>query len=151
MTDSARTSFGIWAYFPLAWTVSKQTFTVSSSVESEVVSYSNGLRHEAMPVQSLMEVFLGNRLFIRNLVDNTQALAACDKGYSKRLRYLARTHRVALGVMHDLLHDPEQCITSSYVQSACQKGDIFTKVLPPAPFIAARELIGMVPGSPSEL
>ena len=107
--------------FPLTWKVSKQTFTASSSSESEVVSYSNGLRHEAMPVQSLMEVFLGNRLFIRNLVDNTQAPAACDKGYSKRLRYLARTHRVALGVMHDLLHDPEQCITSSYVQSASQK------------------------------
>ena len=136
--------------FPLTWTVSNQHFTASSSAESEVVSYSNGLRHEALPVQSLMEVFLGQRLYIINLVDNTQALAACEKGYSKRLHYLARTHRVALGVMHDLLHDPDQCITSGYVQSALQKGDIFTKVLPPAPFVAARELIGMVPGSSSK-
>ena len=55
-------------------------------------------------------MFLGECLFTRNLVDNAQARAACDKGYSKRLRYLARTHRVALGVMHDLLHDPEQRI-----------------------------------------
>ena len=136
--------------FPLVWKVSKQTFTASSSAGSDTVSYSNGLRHEAIPVQSLMEVFLGHRLFIRHLVDNTQALAACDKGYSKRLRYLARTHRVALGVMHDLLHDPEQRNTTEYVQSACQKGEIVTQVLPHAPCIAARELIGMVPGSPSK-
>ena len=120
--------------FPLTWKVSKQTFTASSSVESEVVSYSNDLRHEAIPVQSLMEVFLGNRLFIRNLVDNTQAPAACDKGYSKRLRYLARTHRVALGVMHDLLHDPEQCITSSYVQSASQKRGYLHESAPTSSF-----------------
>ena len=37
--------------------------------------------------------------------DNTQAIAAAKKGYSKQLRHLSRTHPVSLGVLHELTED----------------------------------------------
>ena len=79
------------------------------------------------------------------LVDNTQALSSAKKGYSKRLRYLQRTHRVSLGVLHDLLEDQEQMIDAEYVNTKSQKGDMFTKNLIPAAFSEARTLVGMIP------
>ena len=95
-----------------------------------------------------MEMFLGRRLIIRTRVDNTQAISAAKKGYSKRLRYLQRTHRVSIGAIHDLLEDAEQKVVVEHVESACQKGDMFTKPLPPGPFADARNRIGMI--APSE-
>ena len=79
------------------------------------------------------------------LVDNTQALSSAKNGYSKRLRYLQRTHRVSFGVLRDLLEDDTQRISAEYVSTKSQKGDMFTKNLIPAAFGDARTLIGMVP------
>ena len=94
-----------------------------------------------------MEAFLGRRLLIRTRVDNTQAISAAKKGYSKRLRYLQRRHRVSIGAIHDLLEDAEQRVVIEYVESSQQKGDMFTKPLLPGPFQLARDHIGMI--SPS--
>jgi hypothetical protein len=90
-----------------------------------------------------MEQLLGRRLTLGCYCDNTQAIAAVRKGYSKRLRYLSRTHRCALGVTHELLEDLDNKITLQYVGTADQKGDLFTKALTVAAFAAAVARIGM--------
>ncbi|CAK0899793.1 unnamed protein product [Prorocentrum cordatum] len=120
--------------FPLVWKTSLQTATASSSAESETVSLSAGLRQEALSVQKLFEVLLGRRLLLRCQVDNTQAVAAAKKGYSKRLRHLSRTHRCSLGVLCELIEDKDACE---------QRGDLFTKALLSAAFVRALELVGM--------
>ena len=92
----------------------------------------------------LLEEMLGVRVPIRCRIDNSQAITAINKGYSKKLRYLQRCHRVALGALHELVTDPEMKITIEYVESKLQKGDIFTKAMSPASFTSARETIGMM-------
>ena len=84
--------------FPVCWKASYQTATSSSSAESETCSASAAIRHVALPVQLLLQAMLqGQRVPIRCKIDNTQAIAAIKKGYSKKLRCLARTHRVNIG------------------------------------------------------
>ena len=78
-------------------------------------------------------------------VDNTQAIEAAKKGYSKRLRYLNRIHRIAIGSLHEIFGDREQCCRVECIESAKQKGNIYTKSLSPAQLIAGRELVGMHP------
>ena len=131
--------------FPIVWRGTRQSFTSSSSAESETVGASKGIRQEGIPVQALLERMLKRTVPLRCRIDNTQAILAITRGYSKRLRSLSRTHRVSLGVMHELVSDPELHVTVVYVNTTLQKADIFTKALTPAAFIKARELIGIRP------
>jgi hypothetical protein len=133
----------------VAWSTSKQTSTASSTCEAETVSLSSGLRKDGLPVQLLLECFLGIRVPIRCLVDNDQAIAAVKRGYSKRLRHLARTQRVAIGVLHECTNDFSMCVSIEHCPSSLQKGDMFTKALHPAPFVAARDSLGLFAREPA--
>ena len=81
---------------------------------------------------------------IRTKVDNTQAISAVRKGYSKKLRALSRTQRVCIGVVHELIEDKEMLIVVEHCPTAQMKGDIFTKALAPASYIAQRAAIGVL-------
>ena len=106
---------------------------------------SKGLRTEALPVQDLMEQFLGQRLDVMCEVDNTQAITAAKKGYSKKLRALPRTHRVSLGVVHECVSDPRMQVGVEYCPTDVMKGDMFTKALLPGPILLVREFCGSLP------
>ena len=128
--------------FPLAWRSSGQSATSCSTAESEVVALSHGLRHFGLPVQDLVHEFLGGRIQLECLVDNQQAITAVKRGYSKRLRCLNRTHRIAIGSLHEIVGDRQQ-VEIRYVEPKMQKGNIYTKALVPAQFCAERLLVGM--------
>ena len=53
-----------------------------------MVALSHGLRHVGLPVQDLVQEFLGERIPLVCLVDNQQAITAVKRGYSKSLRCL---------------------------------------------------------------
>ena len=101
------------------------------------------MRQEGLPIQILLEEMLGKRLTLRCLIDNTQAIQAMRNGYSKRLRHLQRTHRVSIGVMHDLITDPDMMVEVVHVPTTEQKADIFTKALTPAAFQNAVAMLGL--------
>jgi hypothetical protein len=130
--------------FPIVWRTALQTSTASSSAESETVSLSTGLRQEALPIQELFEKLLGTKLWLMCKVDNTQALAAAKKGYSKKLRHLGRTQRVSLGFLNELIEDSDLKVSMDYASTTEQKADIFTKSMQPAAFVKARGLISMI-------
>lgn len=136
--------------WPVSWYAKKQTATSSSSAEAETIGLSVALRTEALPIQQLVEDPLGHSVTVRLRVDNTQAIAAAKRWYSKKLRYRARTHRVSIGLLHECTEDPTMNILLEYLQSARQKEDIFTKALLPAPFAEARERIGVVLRRPAK-
>ena len=77
-------------------------------------------------------------------VDNTQAIAAVERGYSKKLRHLQRTHRISIGVMHECITDPEMAITVKYCPTEEHKGDAFTKQLGTKQFAIGRSMMGMM-------
>ena len=96
-------------------------------------------------MQDLMEQFLGRRLKVVCQVDNDQAITAVRKGYSKKLRQLARTHRVSVGVIHECITDPRMLVDVVHCGTLDMKGDMFTKALLPAPYLRMREMIGILP------
>ena len=76
-------------------------------------------------------------------MDNQQAITGIKRGYSKRLRCLNRTHRIAIGSLHEIVGDERQQVEIRYIESKMQKGNIYTKALVPAQFSAQKLLIGM--------
>ena len=69
-----------------------------------------------------MDELLGQRVTLNLKVDNTQAVAAIKKAYSKRLRHLQRTHRVSIGVLHELASNPDMMVVVSHVSTDLQTG-----------------------------
>ena len=108
--------------FPLTWRSSGQSATSCSTAESEVVALSHGLRHVGLPVQDLVQEFLGERIPLVGLVDNQQAITAVKRGYSKRLRCLIRTHRIAIGSLHEIVGDGKQRGQIRYIESKTAEG-----------------------------
>ena len=135
--------------WPLAWGSMKQTSTSSSTAESEVVAASHAVRREVIPIQILMEAILGRRLKIQMLIDNSQALLAIQRGYSKKLRHLARTQRVGIGLLNELTKDPDMELTVEHCPTLSMKADIFTKALIGPKFQDALEMIGMRADNPT--
>ena len=129
--------------FPLSWGVSGQTSTSCSTAESETVAFSHALRREALPIQSLLEDALGQPIEVLCLVDNTQCIQAVEKGYSKKFRHLPRTQRVCLGLLNEIITDPELHVSLKHCPTAVMKADIFTKSMPGPRFSETSLLIGM--------
>lgn len=74
-------------------------------------------------------------------IDNTQAIAALHKGYSKTLKFLARKQKCAIGAVRELIES--QAIVCEYHPTASHRGDGFTKALVPAKFLIACDMMGM--------
>ena len=87
---------------------------------------------------------MGLAVDILALVDNTQAILAVERGYSKKLRHLERTHRCSIAVLNELWLNGD--INIQYAQTDTHKGDGFTKALLPAKFVTARQLMGIEVG-----
>ena len=100
---------------------------------------------------------LGVSLPLHALEDNSQCIAAVTNGYSANLRHLARVQRTCISSLHEAFFpvveedvltgevdaQPELNCTIAYCPSAAHKGDMFTKPLDRALFLAGLEKIGM--------
>jgi hypothetical protein len=151
-SESTKSTNGLWIElfspssgrsFPLSWRSSQQTCSSSSTAEAETVSLSVGLRTEGFPTQLLFEAIMGVSMHVECLVDNSQAIAAVKKGYSKKLRHLERTHRVSISFLHEMLNDEYANLNVVYCESAAHKGDVFTKVMQRVRFLQCRDMINM--------
>ena len=110
-----------------------------------MVALSHELRHVEVPVQNLVQESLGERVPLMGLADNQQAITAVKRVCSKKLRCLNRTHRIAIGSLHEIVGDEKQRveIRIRYIESKLQKGNIYTKAMAPAQFSAERLHIRM--------
>ena len=109
------------------------------------------MRRESLPIQLLLEATLGKRLQILHHMDNTHAITAIKKGYSKKLRHLQRTHRVCIGLLHECSEDPEIQMKIVHCPTVEMKADMFTKALNAPNFVDALKLIGMKTDKKSKL
>ena len=113
--------------------------------EAETVAVAYNTKHEGIPMQMLLDIFLADcrrPIDLVAKVDNTQAITAISKGYSKKLRFLERTHRCSIGSLHELVEDGLMKV--EYAPTVSHRGDGFTKVMTPAKFLAARDMMSMV-------
>ena len=134
--------------FPLAWLARRQGSTARSTTEAEVVSLAEGLFQEALPMLSLWEVLLGRKPELIVMEDNQATIKVVLKGYSPKLRSLARTHRVNLSSIKEVFDCDDAKI--EYVKTDKQAADVFTKALEPAKWQNAMDLLGLIdPSGPS--
>ena len=109
--SSTRSTSGLWLElvsadgeraWPIAWSSKKQTATASSTCEAEMLSLSSGLRKEALPSLTLLELLLGRSLRLVTFEDNTATISCVKSGYSPALRHMQRTARVSLGFLNEV-------------------------------------------------
>ena len=75
-------------------------------------------------------------------VDNTQAISVVHKGYSKKLKFLERTHKCSIGAIHELIQTGQLIV--DYAPMLTHRCDSFTKCLLPSNFSEARKMMSMV-------
>jgi hypothetical protein len=145
--------------WPVCWATKKASHTSTATADSETWSLVGanelGLKREVIPLLHQMEVSLGRLVRLRGLEDNTQCIAAIQRGYSPALRHLQRHCRLSLGFTHEVFFpdrtDPDapQYISKlEYCETSKQKGDWMTKENPPNKFQACLRLAGYVRAEP---
>jgi hypothetical protein len=146
--------------WPIAWVSKKQLSTASATQEAEFISFSTGLRREAIPALTLIELLLNRAVQLRAFEDNTATISAIRAGYSPALRHLDRTARCALGFVSETFSkvqdsaspgDPDDIDPATkpflltpilqHCPTKEMRGDIFTKTLARADFANALRLI----------
>ncbi len=163
--DSAKATGGFWVElecgdhrWPLAWQSKRQTSTTISTAESETISLQRCLHKEGLPLQEALSNMLGINIPLLAQEDNSQCIAAVTNGYSANMRQLSRVQRTCISAMHELFYpeveedfltgeldaQPELNCSIIYCPSGDHKGDMFTKPLERAPFIAGLIKIGMM-------
>ena len=151
--ETSKSTSGLWLElqsacgtrcWPLSWRSKRQGSTASSTCEAEVISAATALKAEALPMLDLLEQALGRQIKLLCLEDNTQCIAASNSGYSNALAHLARTERIAHGVLHEVfvehISGPAEM---RHEPTETHKGDMFTKRLDPAPFEEALKRINL--------
>ena len=129
------------SYFPIAWVSKRQTSTSRSTTEAEVVSLAYSLYGEALPTLSLWEKLLGFDVKLKCYEDNQATILVVKKGFSPKLRHIARTHKVNLGGLSEIFSDQ---VSLEYIVTDKQAADVFTKALPPQKWEAAMKMLNIV-------
>ena len=132
--------------WPTSWSVKRRASTSNLIAEAETVAVCHAVKHEGLPTLILLEALFASArrpLELVGEVDNTQAITVVHKGYSKKLRFLERTHKSAIGTVNEL--NKSGGLVVEYALTFTHRGDGFTQCLTPAKFFAAREMMGLVP------
>ena len=107
---------------PVAAISRKQSAVSLSTCESEIIAMITGLRDEALPILDLWEALPSDRKLSSDLIifeDNQSTILVAEKGYSKQLRHLGRTHRVSLAWPSDtVIANSGKCILSHRTSSS---------------------------------
>ena len=99
--------------WPISWSVKRQCFTSSSTAEAETVALCHAVKHEGLPTLILLDALLAGarrRVALVGKVDNTHVITAVHKGYSKKLKFLERTHKCAIESVHELIKSGQLCV-----------------------------------------
>ena len=75
-------------------------------------------------------------------MDNTQCILAVQRGYSKKLRVLERTHKSSIGAVNELINSGDLVV--EYAPTLTHRGGGFSKAVTTIKLLAAREMMGLV-------
>ena len=88
----------------LSWGSKRQGYVAHSSAEAEIIALTYGLNMSILPSSMLIEQIhniknLKNKIFI----DSNAAMQAVEASYSIKLRYLAKTQRISIARLNEIL------------------------------------------------
>eukprot|EP00971_Amphidinium_carterae_P340283 6478544-Amphidinium_carterae.1 len=150
-TDSKSTS-GLWIEmksvgseqtWPITWNSKRQGGSAYATCESEIIALNNGVRDEGIPLHGLVEAIVGSGVRMVCREDNTQAISAIQRGYSKKLRHLPRIHRISIGALNEMLCGSQRVGDLEYHETSSHRADVFTKPLERVKFQRACSLLGL--------
>lgn len=120
-------------FAPIIWSSRRQSHVARSTADAELNSLAEGLHEELLPAVMLLNKLLGEGQIPRPICheDNTAVVQAIKKGYSIKLRHLARTPKLSLASLHEATTTWCALVHTS---TNDQLGDLFTKALPPGKF-----------------
>jgi hypothetical protein len=129
-------------FMPLEWFSKRQTATSHSTSEAEMIAMSKMLRESLVPQMGLWCV-LQNNVPVPGVLfeDNQSTIVIAKAGYSPQLRYLAKHHRISLGLIHDFLQHPD--LEIEHIETTKQKGDLMTKGLSRIKHEEAMRMVGL--------
>ena len=125
-------------WIPTEWQAKTSTRTARSTAHAELQALDVGTFNSAIPLAFLLDNALGRMVTIVGREDNATAFLAVQRGYSKKLAYLARHDRISISALHEVFFgDPD--VVGEIQQHACnlllkeptetQRADIYTKTL----------------------
>ena len=100
-------------------------------VYAELNSLAEGLQEELLPIHKLVVYLLGDKAPKPVVREDNSAVVQSMKGYSVKLRHLARTPKLSLASLNEAFSSWCKLIQTP---TAEQLGDYFTKALPPGKF-----------------
>ena len=122
-------------FAPITWYSRKQSLVARSTADAETHSLAEGMFTELLPALLLLQKLLGDRApkaVARE--DNSAVVQAVMKGYSIKLRHLARTPKLSFASLNEACTSLCELVQTPTTE---QLGDIFTKVLQPNQFNVA--------------
>ena len=119
-------------FCPITWKSRRQTHVARSTADAELNSLAEGLHEELIPIHQLLVQLLGDKApkpVVRE--DNSAVVQSIHKGYSVKLRHLARTPKLSLASLNEAMTSWCKLVQTPTDE---QLGDFFTKALTPAKF-----------------
>ena len=117
-------------FCPIVWGSRRQQHVARSTADAELNALSEGVFEELLPTYQLLQKLLDTPPSPVAHEDNAAVTQAVKKGYSVKLRHLARTPRLALSSLHECL----QWMSLVQEPTNSQLADIMTKALSPKKF-----------------
>ena len=117
-------------FCPIVWGSRRQQHVARSTAGAELNALSEGVFEDLLPTYQLLQKLLHKPPVPVSHEDNSAVTQAIKKGYSVKLRHLARTPRLALSSLHETL----TWMTLVQEPTSAQLADIMTKALPPKRF-----------------
>lgn len=119
-------------FCPITWKSRRRQHVARSTADAELSSLAEGLQEELLPIHKLVVYLLGDKApkpVVRE--DNSAVVQSIKKGYSVKLRHLARTPKLSLASLNEAFSSWCKLIQTP---TAEQLGDYFTKALLPGKF-----------------
>ena len=115
--------------FPLVAIRKRQSCVSVSTPEAELVAGSHGLVRELIPALDMCDKVLPAGYDAIFHEDNQAMIRVIETGRNPTMRYLHRTHRIAVATLHEIITGQvsDTTINCEYTASADMAADIFTK------------------------
>ena len=112
----------------ILWGSKTQRAVSRSTTEAEFVALSTALFGDAISLLSVCQKLIASTLVLKVYEDNQAVLAIIAKGYSPKLKHLAKFHRINVASTCEAFSVED--ILIEYVSTSHQKEDVMNKALP---------------------
>lgn len=100
--------YGESTHIPIAFGAKGNLATGRNTAEVEVVAIDRGTFHHGTPLVSTLERILQRTIPLYARSDNTAAVIAANKGYSRKLAYLSKHQRISLSALREVYVGAEE-------------------------------------------